>query len=119
MASAVQPSYVDTMTGGATSSSAAASSQIDIDAYNEHKKEYSAKTYDQLIEEYNSRFGRVTKAKKETIIGRLMKHDSGIDFMPPPPQPDAQLKKHFKQVEEAARAIDPERKGFTKNLKPK
>jgi len=105
------------MTGGATSSSAAASSQSEIDAYNEHKKEYSAKTHDQLIEEYSNRFGRVTKAKKETIIDRLMKHDRGIDFMPPPPQPDAQLKKHFKQVEEAARAIDPEKKGFTK--KPK
>ena len=125
VAETVQPSFVDTLTGGASSSSApaaktsaaAASSQSDIDAYNEHKKEYSAKTHDQLIEEYSNRFGRVTKAKKETIIDRLMKHDSGIDFMPPPPQPDAQLKKHFKQVEEAARAIDPEKKGFTK--KPK
>ena len=46
-----------------------------------------------------------------------MKHDSGIDFMPPLPQPDAQLKKHFKQVEEAARAIDPEKKRIHK--KPK
>jgi len=125
VAPAVQPSFVDTLTGGASSSSApaakpsaaAASSQSEIDTYNEHKKEYSAKTHDQLIEEYNTRFGRVSKAKKETIIDRLMKHDMGIDFMPPPPQPDAQLKKHFKQVEEAARAIDPEKKGFTK--KPK
>ena len=122
VAPAVQPSFVDTFTGGASSSSApaaktsaaAASSQSDIDAYNEHKKEYSAKTHDQLIEEYSNRFGRVTKAKKETIIDRLMKHDRGIDFMPPPPHQDAQLKKHFKQVEEAARAIDPEKKGFTK-----
>ena len=43
-----------------------------------------------------------------------MKNDMGIDFMPPPPQPDAQLKKHFKQVEEAARAIDPEKKRIHK-----
>jgi len=124
VAPAVQPSFVDTFTGGASSSSApaakpsaaAASSQSEIDAYNEHKKAYSDKTYDQLIAEYSSRFGRVTKAKKETIIDRLMKHGKGIDFMPPP-QPDAQLKKHFKQVEEAARAIDPEKKVFSK--KPK
>ena len=113
------------MTGGASSSSApaakpsaaAASSQSEIDTYNEHKKEYSAKTHDQLIEEYKNRFGKVTKAKKETLIGWLMKSDRGIDFMPPPPQPDAQLKKHFKQVEEAARAIDPEKEGIHK--KPK
>ncbi len=80
MASAVQPSFAETSTGGASSSSApaaktsaaAASSQSDIDAYNEHKKEYSAKTHDQLIEEYRNRFGQVTKAKKETIIDRLM-----------------------------------------------
>ena len=125
MAPAVQPSFVDTFTGGASSSSApaaktsaaAASSQSDIDAYKEHKKAYSDKTYDQLIEEYKNRFGKVTKAKKETIIGWLMKSDRGIDFMPPPPQPYAQLKKHFKHVEEAARAIDPEKKGFT--TKPK
>ena len=125
MAPAVQPSFVDTFTGGASSSSApaakpsaaAASSQSEIDAYNEHKQVYSDKTHAQLIEEYTTRIGRETKAKKETIIDRLMKNDRGIDFMPPPPQPDAQLKKHFKQVEEAARAIDPEKKGFTK--KPK
>ena len=125
VAPAVQPSFVDTLTGGASSSSApaakpsaaAASSQSEIDAYNEHKKAYSDKTYDQLIEEYSSRFGRVTKAKKETIINQLMKHDRGINFMPPPPRQDAQLKKHFKQVEEAARAIDPEKKD--KNLKDK
>ena len=49
-----------------------------------------------------------------------MKSDMGIDFMPPPPQPDAQLKKHFKQVEEAARAIDPEKKKDSqKKLKDK
>ena len=125
VAPAVQPSFVDTFTGGASSSSApaaktsaaAASSQSNMNAFNEHKKMYGDKTQDQLIEEYNTRFGRVSKAKKETIIDRLMKHDRGIDFMPPPPQPDAQLKKHFKQVEEAARAIDPEKKGFSK--KPK
>lgn len=122
VAPAVQPSFVDTLTGGASSSSApaakpsaaAASSQSNIDAFNEHKKMYGDKTQDQLIAEYSSRFGRVTKAKKETIIDRLMKSDMGIDFMPPPPHPDAQLKKHFKQVEEAARAIDPEKKGIFK-----
>jgi hypothetical protein len=122
VAPAVQPSFVDTFTGGASSSSApaaktsaaAASSQSNMNAFNEHKKLYGDKTQDQLIAEYSSRFGRVTKAKKETIIDRLMKSDRGIDFMPPPPHPDAQLKKHFKQVEEAARAIDPEKKGSTK-----
>ena len=122
VAPAVQPSFVDTLTGGASSSSApaaktsaaAASSQSNMNAFNEHKKMYGDKTQDQLIEEYNTRFGRVTKAKKETIIDKLMKHDLGIDFMPPPPQPDAQLKKHFKRVEEAARAIDPEKKRIHK-----
>ncbi len=72
-------------------------------------KAYSARAHGQLVQEYNTRFGRVTKGKKETIVDRLMKHDSGIDFLPPPPQPDVQLKKHFKQAEEAARAIDPEK----------
>ena len=126
VAPAVQPSFVDTLTGGASSSSApaaktraaAASTQSEIDAYNERKKVYSDKTHAQLIEEYNTRFvGQKTKAKPETIIKRLMKHDKGIDFMPPPPHQDAQLKKHFKQVEEAARAIDPEKKRFTKTPK--
>jgi hypothetical protein len=117
VAPAVQPSFVDNMTGGASASSgtakaprapagrssAAASSisQGDIDDYEARKRVYDVKSDDDLKKDYFNRFGTKTTAKKETIIKQMIEHDYGVFKQKPPTDPN---KEHLTRVYQAALA---------------